>query len=262
MTSFSTSHFADYSYPAVHFHLKNQYRISLTAAVKTPNLLTRLAILPSWCPCSLSRLVTWAKLSAYPPLCWELRISSFVTVSIYGRVRIEHHSTDHLPLFKKAVRLSGLTQRQANRYLGAQMGRNCLIREILHALPNKIRLDGRVHEKLAPFIEAAAQKGIGHMVYISGNYLSGMTGATLEGLPVRKIEKMIIASGLKYTIVGPSFFMDNYTTRFYTSMVDRGAITLAAGDGKYSLVAASDVGEFVAEALRQGLTGEYLVTGP
>ncbi len=120
----------------------------------------------------------------------------------------------------------------------------------------------RVHEKLAPFIEAAAQKGIGHIVYISGNYLSGMTGATLENLPVRKIEKMVVASGLQYTIVRPSLFMDNFTTGFYASMVDRGAITLATGDGKSSLVAASDVGEFLAEALRQGLTGEYLVTGP
>ncbi len=33
-------------------------------------------------------------------------------------------------------------------------------------------LDGRVHEKLAPFIEAATQKGIGHIVYISDNYIS------------------------------------------------------------------------------------------
>jgi uncharacterized protein YbjT (DUF2867 family) len=123
-------------------------------------------------------------------------------------------------------------------------------------------LDGRVHEKLAPFIEAAAQKGIGHIVYISGNYLSGMTGRTLEDLPIRKVEKMVISSGLKHTIVRAGFFMDNFTTGFYASMVDRGAITLATGDGKSSLVAASDVGEFVAEALGQGLTGEYLVTGP
>jgi len=56
--------------------------------------------------------------------------------------------------------------------------------------------------------------------------------------------------------------MDNFTTGFYAPMVDHGAITLATGDGKSSLVAASDVGEFVSEALRQGLTGEYLVTGP
>ncbi len=108
----------------------------------------------------------------------------------------------------------------------------------------------------------AAQKGIGHIVYISGNYLSGMTGATLESLPIRKVEKLVIASGLKHTIVRASFFMDNYTTGFYAPMVDRGTITLATGDGKSSLVAASDVGEFVAEALRQGFTGEYLVTGP
>lgn len=56
--------------------------------------------------------------------------------------------------------------------------------------------------------------------------------------------------------------MDNYTTGFYRSMVENGAISLATGAGKSSLVAASDVGMFVSEVLDRGLEGEYLVTGP
>lgn len=56
--------------------------------------------------------------------------------------------------------------------------------------------------------------------------------------------------------------MDNFLTGFYKTMVDQGSIRLAVGDSKSAFVAASDVGEFIAEALKQGLSDEYLVTGP
>jgi NAD(P)H dehydrogenase (quinone) len=122
-------------------------------------------------------------------------------------------------------------------------------------------LDGCIDVKLAPFIRAAADRKVGHLVYLSGNYLSGMTGTTLEALPVRKLEHQIIASGLKHTILRAGFFMDNYTTGFYATMVGQGRISLATGAGKSALIAGADVGVFVAEALAQGLTGEYVLTG-
>ncbi len=117
-------------------------------------------------------------------------------------------------------------------------------------------LDGRIDVKLAPFIQAAAERKIGHLVFLSGNYLSGMTGATLEALPVRKLELLIIGSGLKFTILRAGFFMDNYTTGFYAPMVAQGRISLATGAGKSALIAGADVGIFAAEALAQGLIGE------
>jgi uncharacterized protein YbjT (DUF2867 family) len=123
-------------------------------------------------------------------------------------------------------------------------------------------LDGRVHEKLRPLISAAAARHLEHIVFISGNYLSGMTGETLESLAVYRVEQQIKHSGLKHTIVRASFFMDNYTTGFYSSMVAQGRISLATADGKMSLVAAADIADFIAEAFARDLTGEYLVTGP
>lgn len=123
-------------------------------------------------------------------------------------------------------------------------------------------LDGMVHRKLAPFIKAASAHRIGHLVYLSGNYLSGMTGRTLEDLPIRKVERQVEDSGLRHTIVRASFFMDNYTSGFYAPMVKDGRIALATGNGKSSLIAASDLGTFVAAALVQELTGEWIVTGP
>ncbi len=123
-------------------------------------------------------------------------------------------------------------------------------------------LDGRVHEKLRPLISAVAARHLQHIVFISGNYLSGMTGETLESLAVYRVEQQIKHSDLNHTIVRVSFFMDNYTTRFYSSMVAQGRISLATADGKMSLVAAADVGDFIAEAFARELTGEYLVTGP
>lgn len=123
-------------------------------------------------------------------------------------------------------------------------------------------LDGHVHEKLAPFIKAAAVRNIGHLVYLSGNYLAGFSGTSLEKLAIRKVELEVINSGLAHTLVRAGFFMDNFLTGFYKTMVDQGSIRLAVGDSKSAFVAASDVGEFIAQALKQGLSGEYLVTGP
>jgi uncharacterized protein YbjT (DUF2867 family) len=123
-------------------------------------------------------------------------------------------------------------------------------------------LDGRVDKKLSPLIQAAAERKVEHLVYLSGNYLSGLTGKTLEESSARKVEAQIISSGLKHTFVRAGFFMDNYLTGFYSPMIERGKIALATGDGKSALVSGADVGAFIAEALLKGVVGEYLVTGP
>jgi uncharacterized protein YbjT (DUF2867 family) len=123
-------------------------------------------------------------------------------------------------------------------------------------------LDGHVHEKLTPFIKAAAVKNIGRLVYLSGNYLAGFSGTSLEKLAIRKVELEVINSGLAHTLVRAGFFMDNFLTGFYKTMVDQGTIRLAVGDAKSAFVAASDVGEFIAHVIKQGLSGEYIVTGP
>lgn len=123
-------------------------------------------------------------------------------------------------------------------------------------------LDGRVQAKLAPIIEAASARRLQHLLYVSGNYLAGVTGKSYEALAIRQVERLVMASGIKHTLVRAGFFMDNYISGFYAPMVKAGRLTLATGNGKSALVAGSDVGEFVAEALVQGLDGEYLVTGP
>lgn len=123
-------------------------------------------------------------------------------------------------------------------------------------------LDGHVDEKLAPFVAAAARRGVEHLVMVSGSYLSGMTGRTLDQLPVRRLEVLVTKSVVRHTIVRAGFLMDNYVTGFYSDMVAQGVITLATADGKSALISGSDLGAFVAEALAQNLVGEYLVTGP
>ena len=123
-------------------------------------------------------------------------------------------------------------------------------------------LDGKVHEKLAPLIAAISARKSMHLVYLSGNYLGGFSGSSLASLAIRKVELQIIQSGLRYTLVRAGFFMDNFLSGFYAPMVNQGRLSLAVGDSRSAFVAAADVGEFIAEALSQSLTGEYLVTGP
>jgi uncharacterized protein YbjT (DUF2867 family) len=93
--------------------------------------------------------------------------------------------------------------------------------------------------------------------------ISALGVDAVEQAPLRQVERHLMASGLKYTILRPNFFMDNFTTGFLAPSVKQGAIHLAAADGKTSFIAAADIAEVAAAAIHQGLAGkEYNLTGP
>ncbi len=116
----------------------------------------------------------------------------------------------------------------------------------------------RVEEK---FLNVAATCGVRHVVNISA------VGAGI-GVPHRfghwhgKTEKYLRESKLSFTILRPSFFMQNLLTM--TSMIQQGTLYVPAGTGKAPFVDVRDVAAVAAACLTEaGHVGKtYDVTGP
>ncbi len=69
-------------------------------------------------------------------------------------------------------------------------------------------------------------------------------------IPHHKIEKQIMASGLSYTFLRPSYFMQNFTTILLPDIRDRNELFLPAGKGLFNLMDVRDIGAVAAEILQ------------
>lgn len=108
--------------------------------------------------------------------------------------------------------------------------------------PNKLALARNA-------IEAARAAGVRHIVRSSGagaDLQSPTTIGRLQG----GIDHVVMESGVDWTIVRPSFFMQNWIT-FHGGMIRRGEVFLSHGDGKAGYVDARDIAAVSARALLQ-----------
>jgi uncharacterized protein YbjT (DUF2867 family) len=111
------------------------------------------------------------------------------------------------------------------------------------------------------FIDAAKRAGVRHIVKLSA------VGAR-PGAPFRfgdwhgQVEKYLERSGIGWTHLRPSFFMQNFLTM--AGMIKGGTIYAPAGDGKAPFVDVRNIAAVAAAALcDSGHEGKaYLVTGP
>lgn len=131
------------------------------------------------------------------------------------------------------------------------------IEKVFFATPTPVN-DNYV-DTAARFVDAAKLSGVKHIVRLSGN------GADYEPCIAlarwhRIIERYIMASGLEYTMLRPSPFMQNFVN-FYRPV--NGAICLPLGLGKVAYIDAGDVARCAVAALTgAGHTGKaYTLTG-
>lgn len=116
----------------------------------------------------------------------------------------------------------------------------------------------RVHQSITPAIEAAERVGVEHVVVLS------VLGAQRNPLlPHRRIEKHVLGTGLDWTFLRPSFFMQNLSQVHRTEIIEQDEIVVPAGDGTTSFVDAADIAAVAAETLTgDGHTGQaYDITG-
>ena len=106
-----------------------------------------------------------------------------------------------------------------------------------------------------PFVDAMKRAGVRQVVFLS---LQGVENNSLT--PHHKIEKLIVESGLPFTFLRPSFFMQNLSTIHRDEIRLRSEIFVPAGYGRTSFVDVRDIGAVAALTLT-GSTGEHLHKG-
>lgn len=116
---------------------------------------------------------------------------------------------------------------------------------------------------VAPFLAAARSAGVRRVVLVSS------MGAAFPAEPSdsgrRRLEALVRDSGLDWTILRPSGFMQNFSEGFLLPAVRNGVIPNPAGEGKVAMVDAGDIAAVAAAVLVDGArhTGQvYDVTGP
>jgi uncharacterized protein YbjT (DUF2867 family) len=96
------------------------------------------------------------------------------------------------------------------------------------------------------FMEEAKKSGVEHIVYLS------VMGAEKNPIiPHYSIEKLIMASGIPYTFLRPSYFMQNLSTTHRDDIRRRNEIFVPAGKGKTSFIDVRDIAEVAALALSE-----------
>ncbi len=115
-----------------------------------------------------------------------------------------------------------------------------------------------VDKYFLPFVQAMQRAGVSQVVFLS---LQGVESNPVT--PHHKIEKLIRQAGLGYTMLRPSFFMQNLSTTHRIEIRDRSEIFVPAGNGRTSFVDVRDLADVAAQALATGqhLNAAYELTG-
>jgi uncharacterized protein YbjT (DUF2867 family) len=110
-----------------------------------------------------------------------------------------------------------------------------------------------------PFLEACRQAGVQRIAVLS------VKGADKNALlPHHGLEKLVMNSGLNWTILRPSDFMQNFETVHADAIRSRREIAVPAGRGRSAFIDVADVGAIAAKVMLGGghANQQYDLTGP
>jgi uncharacterized protein YbjT (DUF2867 family) len=122
-----------------------------------------------------------------------------------------------------------------------------------------VRPPGVSEAAVKSFVDAAGRVGVGRIAYLS------TLGADRNVLlPHHRIEKRILATGVEYTLLRASFFMQNLSEVHRRDIVEHDEVFVPAGWGETSFVDARDLGEAAAVVLTEAghANRAYDLTGP
>jgi uncharacterized protein YbjT (DUF2867 family) len=103
-----------------------------------------------------------------------------------------------------------------------------------------------IQKMMVPALEAAKGAGVKHIVFLS---LIGIESNTV--VPHYKVELWLRSSGLTYTFLRASFFMQNLNTVHRAEIRDLNIIEVPAGTAKTCLLDVRDIGAVAAVALTE-----------
>lgn len=97
-----------------------------------------------------------------------------------------------------------------------------------------------------PVVDVAKEVGVQHIVFLS---LLGVEKNPI--VPHAKIEEIIKDSGIPYTFLRPSFFMQNLLSQHGEELRNEKIIEVPAGRGRTSFIDVRDIGEVAAKVLTE-----------
>lgn len=111
---------------------------------------------------------------------------------------------------------------------------------------------------MQPFITAAKEAGVKQVVFIS---LLGVEKNPV--VPHRKIETLVRESGMGYTFLRPSFFMQNLNTTHQKDIAERGELDVPVGKALTSFIDTRDIASVAAVCLtdERHMNQAYTLTG-
>lgn len=103
-----------------------------------------------------------------------------------------------------------------------------------------------VQGTFAPLIQICREAAVKHIIFLS------VQGAdTASFIPHAKIEKLILQSGIPYTFIRPSYFMQNLSTTLRKDIVEKDELFLPAGSAPFLWVDVDDIGKAIAKILQE-----------
>jgi uncharacterized protein YbjT (DUF2867 family) len=91
------------------------------------------------------------------------------------------------------------------------------------------------HAIASPLIAEAKRRALDKVVLMTA------MGANAAETPFLRVERELIASGLRYNIIRPNWFMQNFQTFWIQGINEQGRILLPAGTAKTSFIDARDI---------------------
>jgi len=101
-----------------------------------------------------------------------------------------------------------------------------------------------VDQYFKPILQSMVENGVKKVVFLS---VQGVEKSSV--IPHHKIEQLIVASGLDYIFVRPSYFMQNLSTTFLNEIRTKKSITVPAGNGIFNWVDVDNIGEATAHMI-------------
>lgn len=114
------------------------------------------------------------------------------------------------------------------------------------------------YKLLSPLVAEARRRKLDKVVLMSA------MGANAADTPFRRVEQELERSGLRYNIIRPNWFMQNFNTFWLAGIRDQGRIQLPVGTAKTSFIDARDIAAVATRLLvADGVDNrDFDLTGP
>ncbi|CAA7268422.1 unnamed protein product [Cyclocybe aegerita] len=118
--------------------------------------------------------------------------------------------------------------------------------------------DANPYEHMKPFIDVAVSKGVKRFVYVTASQ------AEKDSPIYGKVQQYLVDIGVGYTILRPTWFIENFGAFYLHSIREHNEFTSVTGKGRIPLVGVEDIAKAAFDALvaQKSPNTDYIHIGP